>query len=293
MLTLEKLPPVTPSTRRMCGDSRTTESLYLESGTSPQGNPVEDYLWDYPWRLPSERDFPLPKQGVKIVEVGSAWHVLDWVGEGFYPDPAAFVEEVRALGLSRKISPLTPNLDKLTPESQWWGVHAKAWVNEWELFRCPQCQGTGLMKPAVAGCKLCYRELQHPSGSRINAAQGGWRCPKQLLDHRPDKATGCCAGIWWENTSEKALLGQGVISHYGSADADGRYNLWLTLPCGARYQGRTPPPGLDRTYSPAIFMAIPLQQIAVVLGPQMNPDLHHPLLVAASRSHLPVQPVRE
>ncbi|GGR15842.1 hypothetical protein [Deinococcus ruber] len=69
-------------------------------------------------------------------------HVLDWVGEGHYPEIADFIEEARLKGVSRKISHTAP-ISGLTKDSRLFLVHPRAAIRNADQlatpagFRCP------------------------------------------------------------------------------------------------------------------------------------------------------------
>src|SRR5690606_32030628 len=106
---------------RGCGEARTQGAVYLESGVSSTGLPLEQFLVDPPQPYNTDQ-----KIGVSIVPDGKGtYHVIDWVGEQHYPMPSDFLEEGRLHGFSRKIS-RTTEFDKLTKDSRLIFVHPKA-----------------------------------------------------------------------------------------------------------------------------------------------------------------------
>lgn len=108
---------------RGCGEARTQGAVYLESGVSSTGLPLEQFLVDPPQPYDTDQ-----KIGVSIVPDGKGtYHVIDWVGEQHYPMPSDFLEEGRLHGFSRKIS-RTTEFDKLTKDSRLIFVHPKAIV---------------------------------------------------------------------------------------------------------------------------------------------------------------------
>jgi len=104
------------SNARGCGAARTEGGVYLESGLSPFGQPLESFLMDPPLPWVGER---LPRLGVKMMLVEQIWHIVDVVGEKAYPSPADYLEEGRRLGFSRKVNPkldfqcLTPGASRI------------------------------------------------------------------------------------------------------------------------------------------------------------------------------------
>ncbi len=109
---------------RGCG-KRKKGGIYAECGLSPVGRPLEDFLIDPPI-LPN---FDVPTLGMKpIQDPHGVVHLVDWVGEEHYPNVWDFIEEVRRMGLSRRVSSSAP-LDKLTRQSRILLVHKTAYVH--------------------------------------------------------------------------------------------------------------------------------------------------------------------
>jgi len=76
---------------RGCGKTRVRGGVYAEVGTGPGGRPIEEFLFDPPILIPA--GFNVPNRGVLLTERNGVWHVVDRVGNEFYPCPADFVEE--------------------------------------------------------------------------------------------------------------------------------------------------------------------------------------------------------
>lgn len=139
--------------RRMCGDSRIIGGSYWEFGTQqtmqlvsaiPLIRPDMNLMvLDPPVEIDVER-MGLQTVGVKMVNVGGVNHILDWVGETHYPNVADFVEEAKAVGLSRRM-PSTLPFGSLTEESRLLLVHRKAILTEGRRsipLLCPQFERT-------------------------------------------------------------------------------------------------------------------------------------------------------
>lgn len=115
--------------KRGCGDARTEGGVYIESGLSPFGLPLEHFILDPPERWPGEK---LPSLGVKIQKIDGFFHIVDVVGESHYPSPADYLEEGRRMGFSRKVNPgldfslLTAGASRIVT------LHPKAIVKDWE-----------------------------------------------------------------------------------------------------------------------------------------------------------------
>lgn len=113
--------------RRMCGSSRTQGGIYLECGVSAGGSPVECFLLDPP-QIIDPATYGVTALGVQLVTDGrGVTHVIDWVGTEHYPYVTDFIEEVRRMGVSRKVA-LNVDFSKLTRESRLILLHAKAGV---------------------------------------------------------------------------------------------------------------------------------------------------------------------
>lgn len=163
---------------RGCG-SRVQNGVYWELGLGIGGKPLEDFLIDPPMIVPS--DMAIPKRGQLMVPQNilrpdgttkEVWHLIDRVGMGLTPagpgywNVADFVEEVREMGLSRRLNSKL-DFSKLTAESRVVLVHDRAWIdNPAELFP--------------------------------------WTCPKDIEGHE-DPGFTCCAGVWWEDIEGGSL----------------------------------------------------------------------------------------
>lgn len=130
----------TTKTTRGCGE-RKADSIYLESRLSPFGKPVEDFIIDPPF--PCYQNGILWSRSYRVIrkplldstgepvldenknEIKIA-HLIDWVGEEYYPSVWDFIEEVRDKGVSRRISKEF-DLSILTPgKSQIFFAHKRA-----------------------------------------------------------------------------------------------------------------------------------------------------------------------
>lgn len=122
------MPAATPGIKRGCG-TREQGGIYLETGTSAWGEPLEAFLADPP--IPMTCD---SKVGVELTERHGVVHVLDWVGQEHYPYVADVLEEGRHYGFSRRI-PKTLDLSRLTRESRLMLVHAGGLVVNHQSLR--------------------------------------------------------------------------------------------------------------------------------------------------------------
>jgi hypothetical protein len=145
--------------------------IYAELPLSPFGTPVEAFLIEPPGEVPDS--LGLTPLGVKLIEIGGTWHVIDWVGSQHYPYVADFVQEVKALGLSRRL-PKTLEFEKLTPASRIILVHSNAIMDGWE--------------------EVWERDTED------------WTCPKDRLRANPDDhPEGQCIASWWHDIKAEDL----------------------------------------------------------------------------------------
>ena len=213
---------------RGCG-TRKRGGIYAECGLSPWGEPLEHFLVDPPVPIDAEA-LGLSPIGVTLLAdpATGATHVLDWVGEEAYPNPADFLEEVRRFGLSRRL-PRTLPFARLDARSRIVLVHRRANMAD------------------------------------ATAYTADWRrpCPKQLPEHQqPATAPSLCAGIWWEDVAD------GVpIVPVGSDDRQDARLVRRSMPSFS-YLARSAPAEATPAYVPAIFARFPLSRLAVIEDPE-------------------------
>ncbi len=213
---------------RGCG-TRKRGGIYAECGLSPAGRPLEEFLVDPPVPIDGPA-LGLSPIGVTLLDdpCTGATHLLDWVGEEAYPNPADFLEEVRRFGLSRRL-PKTLPFARLDRRSRVVQVHRRA------------------------------------SLADVTAYLADWRrpCPKQLIAHRePTTAPSLCAGMWWEDVS-----GGAPIEAIGSDGLDDPRLVRRAMPSFS-YLARMAPADAVPTYVPAIFASFPVARLAVIEDPE-------------------------
>ena len=167
-------------------------------------------------------------RGVKLyTDPSGATHILDWVGERYYPHVADFIEEVRRMGMSRRL-PRTLDFSRLDPRSRVILIHARAWIdNAADYFAA-----MGQWPPAA------------------------WDCPKKLPEHlREDNPPNMCAGLWWWDVpADRAIPDQPAVGDFALG--------WRDMPSFsylARHSAR-----LKGAYRPAAFAALPITRLAVI-----------------------------
>lgn len=208
---------------RGCG-RRTAGAIYAETGLSPFGRPIEEFIFCPPLKI-EPADFGLRAIGVVIFrDKSGVYHIMDRVGMNGkagttgYPNAADMIEEIRRFGMSRK---LNPKLDYslLTPgRSKHFLVHDRGWIE---------------------------------NAAEYLAAEGAQaRCPKGI-EHHPGKVA-CCAGLWYDDLREGAMPvregGREVVRRMASF----------------QYIGRATPEGVQPRYAPAVIAAMPITRFAVV-----------------------------
>lgn len=163
------------SSERGCG-KRTKGGIYAEVPLDPNGVPLEHFLLEPPVELDVE-ELGLSPIGVKLFDRAGTTHVLDWIGEEYYPNVADMVEEIKHLGLSRRL-PKTLDFSRLGPGSRIMLVHRRAFVRNWR----------DLADDVVAGAF----------------------CPKRREeDHNSETpAFVPCIGAWWHDLDEIQVEGE-------------------------------------------------------------------------------------
>jgi hypothetical protein len=131
---------------RGCGE-REPGGVYAESGLSPHGRPLEEFLFDPPLPIPDGLDLinkPQLWQRTLVsgepaldAEEQPIYDLLIWVGEEHYPYCSDYLEEVKRYGASRK---LNPNLDLslLSRSSRMILAHPHVLNLLWQEQRLPQ-----------------------------------------------------------------------------------------------------------------------------------------------------------
>ena len=116
-----------------CG-VRSPGGVYLVTSLGDGGVPLRECVLDPPIPVDATA-VGLSPQGMAVARTSAgSTRVLDWIGEGFYPNCADYVEEVALFGSSRRV-PRTFDFDLLTPKSQHVLVHPRAIVTnpDWVL----------------------------------------------------------------------------------------------------------------------------------------------------------------
>jgi hypothetical protein len=118
---------------RCCGATRERGGIYAEVPTSPFGLPLEYFLVDPP-HVVDTKALGLTPLGVKLLpDSQGVFHIWDIVGGDSYPNVTDMVEEIRSLGVSRRLS---DKLDykKLSPRSKIIMLHSRAFIENFEEY---------------------------------------------------------------------------------------------------------------------------------------------------------------
>jgi hypothetical protein len=244
---------------RGCGE-RKEGGIYAECGLSKWGLPVEHFLVDPPQVVEMDA-LGLTAIGVKLIEVNGVWHVFDVVGSEHYPNVADLVEEVRILGASRRLAK-TLDFSRLTSESKLVLLHRRA-----------QIENAGEYVSALGAWM--------PTG---------WHCPKHLPEHEsPPLPPAMCAGLWWvdvEGGATPSQVGRHLTpSLCGVSDASLLTAVTRHMPSFS-YDAWARPVGIQAQYRLAIFMVLPITNLAVI---RAKDGSHEESRQAAERARLPVE----
>ncbi len=264
---------------RGCGE-REPGGVYAESGLSPRGRPLEEFLFDPPLPIPVGLDLiNKPQLWQRTLATGEPaldeeglpiYDLLIWVGAEHYKYCPDYLEEVRHWGASRR---LNPNLDLLllSRSSRMILAHPHVFNLYWQEQRPPlDC------KKAVPGhdaalaardeevegatseaeAELSLSAFAHRAGDNAGA----------LLPALPPLRTGPCLFKLWELIPREAA--QAVIEV--SAEEAGEHDPGIEpLPLCLRaigstiYQYRPTGESADGLL-PGLFAALPITGFALI-----------------------------
>jgi len=269
--------PKADPVERGCGD-RQPGGVYLETGLSPHGRPLEEFLIDPPLAVPDGLDLiNKPQLWLRTFAAGEPvcdaeehpiYDILMWVGAEFYPYCPDFIEEVRRYGASRR---LNPNLDLslLSRSSRMILVHPRARNLAWQTQMPPETCHKDIPGHAVA---LASTAEQSSADEREDHETTS---PRMALLMEPEHVHGPQAGPClfklWELMPQEAA--QTVIAE-GTADgAEGEdgaemgYHparpLCLRAIGSTVYQYRPTGESADELV-PGIFATLPITGVALI-----------------------------
>jgi len=244
---------------RGCG-TRKQGAIYAECGLSIWGRPIEHFLVDPP-RVSDAGALGLSSIGVKLVEVNGVWHIFDIVGSEHYPNVADFIEEVRAMGASRRLA-RTLDFSRLTSDSKLVLLHRRAQIdNAGEYF-----DAMGAWMPT------------------------GWHCPRHVPDHESVRLPpAMCAGLWWVDIEAGAIpahITRHITPSMCRMPDESRLTAVARQMPSFSYNAWARPDGIHPQYRLAIFMVLPITNLAVI---RAGDGSHAEAQRAAEQGRLPVE----
>jgi hypothetical protein len=231
---------------RGCG-TRKQGGVYAEVGLSPFGLPLEEFFVCPPHEIGNDLAKSLglkdaqgrPKyRGVRLLERDGVTHVLDVVGEQFYPNAADIIEEGRRFGFSRRCElSAASEYAKLSPRSRLMLAHPR-----------------GIIRNPIPYFAQWIDFLNyHP-------------CPRKLEAHRlmVDEHAACkdfqmCAGLWWNDVTDGTRF-------YDESDGDKEARFVVRRLPSLEYIAACKPEGVEPEYALAIIASLPLTRIVIVDG---------------------------
>lgn len=248
---------------RECGE-RIAGGIYICTEPAPpgQGRELEAFIVDPPVQVDMTElgisdvgQYLVPAQG------GEVWHIFDVVGQDHYPNPCDALEEIRAVGLSRRASP-TLEYGKLDYRSRIYLLHRRGLFSpddRWYTDAPPvgnRNQGGDENERVLAAAG--YRSNAGPRFRTDREAQSVY-CPRWIATGKLHDRGEFCAGLWWENMDPKTP-GFGL-----TLDPNHPYRAAVRqLACGRTYNAARPPDDVVVEYETAIIASFPIHKITVI-----------------------------
>lgn len=168
---------------RLCG-TRVPGGIYASSAADGE-IPVESFLLDppryqvevqevgyHPEMVPIIDAFGVTPIGVSLwQDRHGTWHLLDWIGSKSYPNVADWLEEVRTMGVSRRV-PISLDFSLLGPKSKILVFHSRGHIEN------------------ASDYMLDERFIDDPK-RRL--------CPKKREAHRADMSLDMCVRLYWQD----------------------------------------------------------------------------------------------
>jgi len=265
---------------RGCGD-REPGGVYAESGLSPRGRPLEEFLFDPPLPIPEGLDLVnKPQLWMRTLASGEPaldeeeqpiFDLLIWVGEEHYLYCSDYLEETRRWGASRR---LNPNLDLslLSRSSRMILAHPHVLNTLWQEQQPPRT-----CKKRVPGHNAAIASREEAEGTEDEVDEG--TIPR-LLEQRVERSmesllqalspetpqTGPCLFKLWELIPREAA--QTVID-VSEGEVGGQHPGAELLPLCLREIGSTiyqyHPTGESADgLVPGLFAALPITGFALI-----------------------------
>jgi hypothetical protein len=262
--------------KRGCG-IREAGGVYLSTPLGPNGTPVEWFLVDPPFRVDAEmkRRLGLGNKGVKLKErpdregnPSGIWDVWDVVGQNNYPNVADMIQEIKAMGVSRRIAS-NEDFAKLSGQSKLLLLHERAWIdNHFDYY------GSLYME---------NRDLEEQDKDRMASDLG---CPRWMIQDLTSLEPHSCDP---EGNSGEMCLGVVYDDVEGGEEL---YDPSLKARTVKRtigdttYLARSRPGGIEPIYGLAVFGRFPIARIDVIRD--LANGTHHERFAKAAASSLPV-----
>jgi hypothetical protein len=212
---------------RGCG-FREENGVYFETGLSPFGRPLEEFMFDPVIEIPY--GFTVPERGMTLLEWGGTWHVVNRVGAESYPSPLDFLEEGRRFGFSGRVQ------------------HTFEWEKlEYGKSRILHCHPRAKLLSRIE-----YLDAVH-------ARVGELVCPTHRLVHEQSAKIREleCVAMWRHDIDRK----EGRTFEIG--DVEG--HVLVKMPSFS-YEAWLRPEGVKPKYELAFMVGLPISRIAVVQG---------------------------
>lgn len=221
--------------QRLCG-TRVPGGVYATTPAAGGDQEVERFLLDPPIyqvrigngeMVPVIDAFGVTPIGVSLWRDRSGtWHLLDWVGSHSYPNVSDWIEEVRLMGVSRRI-PVTLDFEKLGPDSKIFMFHSRGHIEN------------------AAEWALAESDLVEIDNEVIR------ECPFGHEQHEAGVGMGMCVRFYRQDV-------------WDGDPVEGEHRrIVRELPAGD-YTAFEPPEDVEAEYAPAMFAAFPIVRLEII-----------------------------
>jgi hypothetical protein len=268
---------------RGCGAGRVAGGLYAVCGGGT--TPLEEFLFCPPVLPPA--NMRIAARGVTLFQHGGIWHIADHIGSEHYPNVADYVEELRRLGLSRRI-PTNLDFTLLTRgKSRIVLLHSRAYLRNYRDLQvsdpypraCPKHIPGHATEEDAAAVRLT-RKMIPISASGLPDTRRWQRLGELAISGDPAWRTeflpGMCIGGWWTDLDPESLLAEECPDEERTGRKEVRRRLAFYDPATADiedrghsygyYTGRIRPVVPEPDYAEAIFASFPFR-FEIVDGP--------------------------
>lgn len=241
---------------RGCG-RRVAGGVYLETGFSPYGRPLEHFLIDPPILITDEmmQDLGISPQGVSLFQDPSTevWHIINWIGATHYQHFGDFYYEGKRFGFSTR-APITTRFELLSRQSEIVHIHPNGHLRNWHDYVLSHMSNT------QRACPRAYTE--HLS----DTSSDGEMCI-DLLDHAVDAGTPY--GEQHPDTPETAYHARHVERQCPAFTWGTRYYDEyedITRPEYPPHDVYCSPEGVDPEWAPAMVLRLPISRLTLIEG---------------------------